>query len=87
MVYYHNGDCCNACFPVSVTQRIAMQLVLRRDGMWGSGDILLNHNLTSFHSRTTWQDGSTEDTKRHMFRIWAASPFGWCDVFPSSLSL
>ena len=42
-----------------------------------AGDILLNHNLTTFHSRTTWQDGASEADKRHMFRIWAASPLGW----------
>jgi hypothetical protein len=42
-----------------------------------AGDILLNHNLTTFHSRTTWQDGVTEAEKRHMFRIWLASPLGW----------
>ena len=42
-----------------------------------AGDVLLNHNLTTFHSRTVWEDGEDDDQKRHMLRIWLASPYGW----------
>ncbi len=52
-----------------------------------AGDILLNHNLTTFHSRTTWQDGASEAEKRHMFRIWIASRLGWCVAISSFLEV
>ena len=42
-----------------------------------AGDVLLNQNLTTFHSRSSWTDGEAEHEKRHMFRIWIASPNGW----------
>ena len=42
-----------------------------------AGDVLLNHNLTTFHSRTTWEDGDDDTQKRHMLRMWLASPLGW----------
>eukprot|EP00884_Botryococcus_braunii_P021204 jgi/Botrbrau1/7768/Bobra.0159s0196.1 len=50
---------------------------LRIDIALEPGDVLILHNLTVFHSRTAWEDGSNEDEKRHMFRIWSASPLGW----------
>ncbi|CAL8464285.1 g3820 [Coccomyxa elongata] len=62
---------------IKLVQEVAAEPKVRFDLRLKPGDILLNHNLTTFHSRTTWQDGSAEDTKRHMFRIWAASPLGW----------
>ena len=48
-----------------------------------AGDLLLNHNLTTFHSRGTWTDGETEEEKRHMLRIWLASPDGWWAPLPA----
>lgn len=47
------------------------------DAICHAGDVLLNHNLTTFHSRGTWEDGEEASEKRHMMRIWIASPHGW----------
>lgn len=62
---------------LAFVQEVARGKDLRFDYQLEAGDLLLNHNLTTFHSRGTWEDGTEEHEKRHMLRIWIASPQGW----------
>ena len=61
-------------------QQVASEQRLRYDQLLEPGDCLLNHNLTTFHARTPIGDGPADAEKRHMLRIWIASPLGWCAV-------
>ncbi len=58
-------------------QQVAAETRLRYDCLLEPGDCLLNHNLTTFHARSPIGDGPGDADKRHMLRIWIASPLGW----------
>jgi alpha-ketoglutarate-dependent taurine dioxygenase len=38
------------------------------------GDVVLMNNLTTFHRRTEFEDHSDFDRRRHLLRIWLATP-------------
>ena len=61
-------------------QQVAAEPKLRYDQLLEPGDCLLNHNLTTFHARSPIADGPGDADRRHMLRIWIASPLGWCAV-------
>jgi hypothetical protein len=42
--------------------------------MFEPGDIQLLNNHITMHARTEFQDGDTEETKRHLLRIWISPP-------------
>ena len=65
-------------------QQVAAEPRLRYDRVLEPGDCLLNHNLTTFHARTPIGDGPADAQKRHMLRVWIASPLGWCAVSHTS---
>ena len=56
---------------------MASEPALRYDQLLQPGDCLLNHNLTTFHGRAPIHDGDKGTEKRHMLRMWIASPLGW----------
>ncbi|KAK9811926.1 hypothetical protein WJX73_000262 [Symbiochloris irregularis] len=60
-----------------VAQEIANSDKLRIDGKLGPGDFVVQHNLHTFHSREAYTDFEEADKKRHMLRLWLASPLGW----------
>jgi len=50
---------------------------LRLDMDFRSGDIQWINNLTTFHSRTEYQDWPEPERRRHLLRLWLNLPNGW----------
>lgn len=54
--------------------RLAEDPVLRLDMEFRPGDMQFVHNHTTLHDRTAFEDWPDPDRKRHLLRLWLASP-------------
>jgi hypothetical protein len=50
---------------------------LRLDMDFQAGDIQWINNLTTFHSRTAFEDATDPAHRRHLLRLWLTLPNGW----------
>lgn len=50
---------------------------LRLDMDFQAGDIQWINNLTTFHSRTAFEDWAEPERRRHLLRLWVNLPNGW----------
>ncbi|KAK9809208.1 hypothetical protein WJX72_011434 [[Myrmecia] bisecta] len=58
-------------------QEVAAEEGVRIDSVLQPGDISICNNVSVWHSRTAFEDHKEQDRKRHMLRLWLASPIGW----------
>lgn len=61
--------------------RLALHMILE------VGDIQFLSNMHLFHARTAYKDHAPPAPRRHLMRLWLATPEGeggWCTPFPDS---
>jgi hypothetical protein len=74
---------------IDLVHRLAADPAFHLDMEFESGDIqfVINHQI--YHARTTIEDAAEPDLKRHVLRMWLATPTGrplpehWRDAFGS----
>ena len=47
---------------------------LETDMMLDPGEATFTNNCVLLHKRTAFEDGNTEETRRHLLRLWLANP-------------
>ena len=62
---------------MDLLEQLAESDDLRLDMDFRAGDIQWINNLTTFHSRTEYEDWPEPERKRHLLRLWLNLPNGW----------
>jgi len=62
---------------MDLLETLAESDALRLDMDFRAGDIQWINNLTTFHSRTEFEDWAEPERRRHLLRLWLNLPNGW----------
>jgi hypothetical protein len=62
---------------MDLLEALAESDALRLDMDFRAGDIQWINNLTTFHSRTEFEDWPEPERRRHLLRLWLNLPNGW----------
>jgi hypothetical protein len=62
---------------MDLLEQLAESDELRLDMDFRAGDIQWINNLTTFHSRTDFEDWPEPERRRHLLRLWLNLPNGW----------